>query len=80
MKHLLNTKHVFAAFVAALLAGILWLIFWKDIGNVSLSEIRGWLAPLIVAWAIIGVSVGVIGKRNDKTVPFEVDEVTAVQE
>ena len=35
--------------------------------HMSLDEIKAWIMPLIVIWAIIGLSVGLIGKRNGNT-------------
>lgn len=65
MKNLLNTKYAPAGMMAALLAGIIWVTLLRRFGHVSLNVIGPWIVPLAVILAIIGLSVGLIGKRND---------------
>lgn len=64
MKSILNSKHVWVSMVTALFTGLLWFAVLISIGSISLNEIKPWIAPLIVIMAIIGLSVGLIGKRN----------------
>ncbi len=67
MKNLLNTKHILVGVFTALFAGFLWVAMLIYFGNISLNEIRAWVVSLIVILVIIGLSVGMIGKRNDST-------------
>jgi DNA-binding CsgD family transcriptional regulator len=67
MKNLLNTKHVLVGVITALFTGFLWVILLRHFGHMSVEDIKAWIAPVIVIWAIIGLSVGFIGKRNGNT-------------
>lgn len=67
MKNLLNTKHVLVGVITTLSAGFLWVAMLIYFGSLPLNEIKAWVAPLIVILAIVGFSVGFIGKRNDST-------------
>ncbi|HSB01567.1 MAG TPA: helix-turn-helix transcriptional regulator [Anaerolineales bacterium] len=67
MKNFLNTKHVLVGVVTALLTGLLWVVLLRRFGHMSLDDIRTWMAPLIVILAMIGSSVGLIGKRHGNT-------------
>lgn len=67
MRNLLNSKHVLVSMVTALFVGFLWVTVLKNIGSISLNKIIVWIVPLIVIMAIIGLSVGLIGKRNGIT-------------
>ena len=67
MKNLLNTKHVLVGVITALFTGFLWVILLRYFGQLSLNDIKAWIVPLIVICAIIGLSIGFIGKRNGNT-------------
>jgi DNA-binding CsgD family transcriptional regulator len=67
MKNLLNSKHVLAGVVAALLTGFLWLALLQRYGHTSMDEVRVWALPLAIVLAVIGLSVGIVGKRNAST-------------
>lgn len=67
MRNLLYSKHVLMSMVTALFTGFLWVIVLINIGSISLKEIKAWTVPLIVILVIIGLSVGLIGKRNGNT-------------
>jgi len=67
MKNLLNVKHVLVSMVTALTTGFLWVAILVNIGSISLDMIKAWVLPLIVIWAIIGLVVGLIGKRSGNT-------------
>lgn len=67
MKALLNTRYVLVGLVSSLFAGFIWLAFLLSSGNLSLDEIRAWVAPLIVMVTMIGVHIGIIGKRSNGT-------------
>ncbi len=67
MKNILNTKHVFMGVITALSAGFLWVSMLIYFGGISLNEVRAWVVPLIIILAIIGLSIGFIGKRNNST-------------
>ena len=64
MKNLLNSKHVPVGVITALLTGFVWLALLKRFGHMSLNAIEPWMLPLVVVLTIIGLSVGLIGKRN----------------
>lgn len=68
MKHLLNSKHILTGMVTALLTGSVWVSVLLYSRYLSLNEIKGWIAPFIVIWTIIGLSVGLVAKRNGSTV------------
>lgn len=64
MKNLLNTKHVFVGVITALFTGFLWVALLRRFGHMSLDALRPWVLPLVVILALIGLSVGLVGKRN----------------
>lgn len=67
MKNLSGSKHVLVGVITALFIGILWVSTLLYSHSVSLNEIKAWGVPLIVILAMIGVSIGLIGKRNGNT-------------
>jgi hypothetical protein len=68
VKNLLNTKHVLVGAMTALFTGFLWVTLLIYIQWMFLNEIRAWVVPLILILVMIGLSVGLIGKRNGNTV------------
>ena len=64
MKNLLNSKHVPVGVITALITGFVWLALLKRFGHMSLNAIEPWILPLVVVLTIIGLSVGLVGKRN----------------
>jgi len=67
MKNLLATRHILVGVLTALFTGFLWVALLRRFGHMSLNDIKTWIVPVIVIWAMIGLSVGFIGKRNDNT-------------
>jgi len=67
MKNLLNTGHVPVGVTTALFTGFLWVAMLRRYGHMSLDEIKPWVVPLVVMLAMIGLSVGLAGKRNGNT-------------
>jgi DNA-binding CsgD family transcriptional regulator len=67
MKNLLNSKHVLLAVITALSTGGLFVATMVYAQTIPAYEFKGLMAPLIVIWAIIGLLVGVVGKRNGNT-------------
>lgn len=67
MKNLLSSKHVLAGMITALFTGFVWASVLSYSHSLSSNEIKLWIVPLIVVWAIIGLSIGLVGKRNDNT-------------
>jgi DNA-binding CsgD family transcriptional regulator len=67
VKNLLNSKHVGAGVVAALITGLLWLALLQRYGHTSMDEVWVWALPLALVLALIGLSVGIMGKRNGST-------------
>ena len=67
MKNLLNSKHVLVGVITALSTGALWVATMVYSQTIPSYEFKGLVAPLIIIWAIIGLSVGLIGKRNGNT-------------
>lgn len=67
MKNLLNSKHILSGMITAMLTGFTWVSILLYSQYLLLSEVKLWIAPLIVIWAIIGLSVGLVGKRNGDT-------------
>lgn len=65
MKSFMNSKPVFVAMLTALVAGSLWIFGLIRSALIFPSEIKPWLAPLILVWAAIGLSVGFIAKHNN---------------
>jgi DNA-binding CsgD family transcriptional regulator len=64
MKQLLQTKHVLVGFVMALLTGSLWVAVLDHFGHMSSNSIMPWVLPLVILWAVIGASLGFMGKCN----------------
>jgi DNA-binding CsgD family transcriptional regulator/F0F1-type ATP synthase assembly protein I len=67
MKNLLNSKHVAVGVITALITGFVWLALLKRFGHVSLNSIEPWILPLVIILTIIGLCVGLVGKRNGNT-------------
>lgn len=67
MKNLLNTSHVPVGVITALFTGFLWVALFRYFVHMSMDEIKPWIVPLMVIWAMSGLTVGLIGKRNDNT-------------
>jgi len=67
MKNLLNTKHVLVGVITALVTGFLWAALLRRFGHTSQDDIKAWIVPAMIIWAIIGLSVGFVGKRNGNT-------------
>lgn len=68
MKNLLSSKHVLVGIITALFTGFIWVSALLYSHSLSSNEIKLWIAPLTVIWAIIGLSIGLVGKRNSDTV------------
>jgi DNA-binding CsgD family transcriptional regulator len=64
MKNLLISKHTLMGVITALSTGVLWVATMLYYQTIPSYEIKGWTVPLIVIWAIIGLSVGLVGKHN----------------
>ena len=67
MKNLLTTKHVLVGVATALLAGFVWVVLYRYFVHMSTSDIQTWIIPAGIAWALSGLLVGWIGKRNDNS-------------
>ena len=67
MKNMLNSKHVPVGVITALLTGFIWVALLKRYGHMSLNAIEPWILPLVLVLTIIGLSVGLVGKRNGNT-------------
>jgi hypothetical protein len=67
MKNMLNSKHVPVGVITALLTGFIWVALLKRYGHMSLNSIEPWILPLVLVLTIIGLSVGLVGKRNGNT-------------
>jgi DNA-binding CsgD family transcriptional regulator len=67
MKSLLSLKHVFAGMITALFAGFTWVFVLLYSHSLSSNEFKSGIVPMIVIWAIIGLSIGLVGKHNDNT-------------
>lgn len=68
MKSLLNSKHVLTGVITAFFTGLVWVSILLYSHSLSPNEIKVWIVPLIVTWAIIGLSIGLVGKRNGNMV------------
>jgi DNA-binding CsgD family transcriptional regulator len=64
MKDPLSIKHVLVGVVTALLAGFSWLALFIYYGNLTVDGIKAWSIPLVIILAVIGGSIGLIGRRN----------------
>ena len=67
MKTLLISKHVLAGVMTALFTGALWISALLYSQSRLPSEIKAWIALLITVWVIIGLTIGLIGKRFGNT-------------
>ncbi len=62
MKNLF-TRYSAVGVTAALLAGLLWVLFLRSVGNMSPEEVSLWIVPMLIAWTGIGAAAGWAGKR-----------------
>lgn|GEM_PF-2065811 len=67
MKNLMNTKHVPVGVITALVTGFAWIAMFRYFVHMSLDDIKAWIVPLLIIWAISGLSIGFIGKRSGNT-------------
>ena len=67
MKNLLNSRHVLVGLGAALLAGMIWVAALLFFQGLPATEVNGWVVPLAVVWAVLGLTVGAVGKRIGST-------------
>jgi DNA-binding CsgD family transcriptional regulator len=67
MKNLLSSKHVLVGMITALFTAFVWASVLLYSHGLSSNEIKLWIVPLIVIGAIIGLSIGLVGKRNSNT-------------
>jgi hypothetical protein len=67
MKNLLNSKHVLAGVITALSTGVLWVSTMLYSQTIPPYEFKGLTVPLLLIWITIGLSIGLIGKRNGST-------------
>ncbi|MDH7489936.1 MAG: hypothetical protein QHH80_10570 [Anaerolineae bacterium] len=67
MKTLLFSKHVLAGVMTAFLAGAMLISALLYSQSLLPSEIKGWAAPLITVWVVIGLTIGLVGKRYGNT-------------
>jgi DNA-binding CsgD family transcriptional regulator/uncharacterized membrane protein len=64
MKNVLRSKQVLAGVITALLTGSVWVSALLASHTLSFNEIQLWIMPLVVIWAAIGLSIGLVGKRT----------------
>lgn len=67
MKSLLKSVHVFVGIVAALLTGFLWIAILQKSVGLSVEDFTIFTIPFVVVLAMIGLIVGVVGKRRGDT-------------
>jgi DNA-binding CsgD family transcriptional regulator len=64
MKNVLRSKQVLAGVITALLTGSVWVSALLASHTLSFNEIQLWIVPLVVIWAAIGLSIGLVGKHT----------------
>jgi hypothetical protein len=57
------TKYGVVGVSAALAAGLLWILLLRNAGNMSMAEIKLWIAPMLLVWVMIGAAAGWAGRR-----------------
>lgn len=67
MKKLLTSKHILVGVTTTLVTGTMWVSALLYSRSVFPSEIKAWVAPLIIVWFIIGLTIGLVGKRYGTT-------------
>lgn len=67
MKKLLKSRHVLLSMVTALLTGFLWVAILEYSGHLSAEDFTVFTAPLVIFLIMIGLIVGVIGKRRNES-------------
>ena len=67
MKNLLQSKHVFVGMVAALLTGFLWVVILEEYAGLSVEDFTVFTIPFVIVLAMIGLTVGAIGKQRGET-------------
>jgi len=69
MKNLFVTMHVLVGVITALFTGFLWITVFRHFGHMSLEAIMPWIVPLVVILTVLGLSIGLVGRRNGGTLP-----------
>jgi DNA-binding CsgD family transcriptional regulator len=64
MKNLMTTRHVLVGMITALFTGFLWVAMFRYFVHMPINEIQPWILPLLIIWALIGLSLGLVGKRS----------------
>ncbi|MFO3796341.1 MAG: helix-turn-helix domain-containing protein [Anaerolineales bacterium] len=67
MKNLLISKHVLVGVVTTFFTGAMWASALLYSQSLFPSEIKAWVVPLIIVWVIIGLTIGLVGKRYGTT-------------
>ncbi|MBI4760167.1 MAG: response regulator transcription factor [Chloroflexota bacterium] len=67
MKNLLISKHVLVGVMTTLFTGAMWVSALLYSQLLFPSEIKAWVASLIIVWVIIGLTIGLVGKRYGTT-------------
>ncbi len=67
MKNILTSKHVLVGVMTTLFTGAMWVSALLYSQLLFPSEIKAWVAPLIIVWVIIGLTIGLVGNRYGAT-------------
>lgn len=67
MKNILTSKHVLVGVMTTLFTGTMWVSALLYSQSLFPSEIKAWVAPLIIVWVVIGLTIGLVGKRYRTT-------------
>ena len=67
MKAFANFKHAIVGIVTALITGFIWVILVIHFKMMSPDLLKLWIAPIAGILALIGLSVGLIGKHRGNT-------------
>ncbi|HEY3310271.1 MAG TPA: helix-turn-helix transcriptional regulator [Anaerolineales bacterium] len=64
MENILGSKHVPVGVATAIATGLTWIALLAKFGHMPAEDIKMWIIPEIAIWIMIGLVVGLNGKRN----------------
>lgn len=67
MKNLLTSKHVLVGVLTALFTDAMWIAALLYSQWLFPNEVKAWVVPLIIAWVMTGLTIGLVGKRYGAT-------------
>ena len=67
VKNILKSNHALLGAVTAVLTGLLWVALMRSFAHMALEEITPWMAPLMIVWTLLGLTIGLTARRVESS-------------